>query len=188
MNLRNLTSAWAGLLAVIAAGTGMARAQEAVAPTEYEVKAAFLYNFAKFVEWPAEAFPATNTPITIGIVGKNPFDGVLERSVRNKAIRGRDLIVQQMSSGADPAFKRCHIIFISAGEKGRFAEILENLKDTHALTVSEADGFLKSGGMVNFVMEGKKVRFEINDAAAAKAGVRISSKLLNLAKKTEAGQ
>lgn len=188
MRSRSPTSVWKCLLAAMAVFVWPAVAQETGAPSEYQVKAAFLYNFAKFVEWPAEAFPAANTPIIIGIVGKNPFDGVLERSVRDKVIRGRALTVQQASSPADAALKHCQIIFISAGEKGHFVEILEMLKNTPALTVSETDGFLKAGGMVNFVIQDKKVRFEINDAAATRAGLRISSKLLSLAKKAEGNQ
>jgi hypothetical protein len=188
MNLRLLKVAWLSLLFGAAARVWPAGAQEAGAPSEYQVKAAFLYNFAKFVEWPPQAFPATNTPITIGMLGRNPFDGELERAVRNKVVNGRPLVMQKLASTTDPLLKHCQIVFIQPMEKNRLVEFLAALKDAPVLTVSESEGFTRYGGMINFVMEERKVRFEINDAAAARAGLKISSKLLSLAKKSEGGQ
>jgi hypothetical protein len=188
MNLRRLKVAWFSLLLWAAMCAWPAAGQDAAAPSEYQVKAAFLYNFAKFVEWPTQAFPADDTPITIGILGKNPFGADLERTVRDKSVNGRPLAVRSLASPDDSALKHCQIIFIYPMEKSRLGEILAKLKGTPALTVSETEGFTQAGGMINFIMEGRKVRFEINDAAATQAGLKISSKLLSLAKKPEANR
>lgn len=184
MNFRTIKAAWLSLLFGTVCGLS-AFPQEPAAPSEYQVKAAFLFNFAKFVEWPAQVFPATNSPITIGILGKNFFDGDLKRMVQNKVANGHPILTQSLASTSDPALKQCQIVFIQPADKGRLQESLEAIKDLPVLTVSETEGFTKMGGMINFVMEGKKVRFEINDAAASTAGLKISSKLLNLAKKPE---
>jgi len=151
-------------------------------PSEYQLKAAFLFNFAKFVEWPAEAFRKRDSALVIGVLGDNPFDSDLERTVQNKTINGHPFTVRQLK--ALPEVKSCHILFISKSERRRLPEIMTALDAANVLTVSEVDHFLQAGGMVNFVMEGNKVRFEINDEAAKRASLRISSKLLNLAKRS----
>lgn len=149
-------------------------------PTEYQLKAAFLFNFAKYVEWPAEAFPDKTSPLIIGVLGQSPFGGDLEQTIGNKTINGRSLqIKEQFHSVAEAT--NCHILFICTSEKKRLPEIFSGLRDTHVLTVGETDRFILTGGMINFVPEGNKIRFEINDEAAKKAGLKISSKLLNLA-------
>jgi hypothetical protein len=188
MNLRALKLAWLYLMLVGVAGRWSVMAQQPAGPSEYQVKAAFLYNFAKFVEWPSHSFSASNAPITIGVLGKNPFGGELERMAKNKVLNGRPLLVESLASSTDPALKHCQIVFIQPMDKNRISDVLTALKDKPTLTVSESDGFMQCGGMINFVMDGKKVRFEINDTAATQAGLRISSKLISLSKKTEAGQ
>lgn len=155
------------------------RAQD-IALSEYELKAGFLFNFAKFVDWPADSFAEPKSPFVIGIIGQNPFDDALMGSLTNKAINGHPFAVKQLKSAADT--KNCHILFISESERRRLSEILRSARDGHALTVSEIDRFLTAGGMIQFLKEGNKVRFAINDAAAREAGLRISSKLLNLAR------
>ena len=159
-----------------------ARAQD-TAPSEYRLKAAFLYNFAKFVEWPGDAFPAVNSPFIIGIIGENPFDDALEKTVMNKMMNGHPFAVKQCQTLSE--LKRCHILFISQSERKRLAEILRVVRGERVLTVSEIEHFLGPGGMIQFLMEGNKVRFAINDSAAKTAGLRISSKLLSLAKRSE---
>jgi hypothetical protein len=161
-------------------------AQEAGVHSEYQVKAAFLYNFAKFIEWPSNTFSANNAPIIIGVLGKNPFDGELERMAKDKVLNGHPLIIQPVASSQDTALKRCQILFIQSMDKRKTSEVLELLKGKPTLTVSETEGFIQWGGMINFVMDGKRVRFEINDTTATQAGLRISSKLLSLSKKPEA--
>ena len=159
-----------------------AQAQESP-PSEFQLKAAFIYNFAKFVEWPPNAFPAPNSPFVIGIIGDNPFDETLSQTIQNKQINGHPFRVVQFKSLAEVT--NCHILFIGLSERKRLAEILRAVRGSSVLTVSDLDHFLTAGGMINFLMEGNKVRFAISDVAAREAGLRISSKLLNLAKRPE---
>lgn len=148
-------------------------------PTEYQIKAAFLFNFAKFVDWPSEAFSATNSPIVIGVFGKNVFGSDLENTIRDKTVNNRRFQFITVTSAVEAT--NCHILFISPSEKENFKKILDGLHNACVLTVSETDQFIKTGGMVNFVIEDNKIRFQINDGAAKKANLRISSKLLSLA-------
>ena len=154
------------------------RAQDSP-PSEYQLKAAFLFNFAKFVEWPPEAFANSTSPIVIGILGEDPFGGDLERTVRDKKVNNRPFVIKELRSPAEAT--NCHIIFISASEKKRLPEVLSGLSGTNVLTVSETADFTASGGMINFVEENNKIRFQINDVAAKKANLKVSSKLLSLA-------
>ena len=165
-----------GLAWLFSLGTG--HGQE-VQPSEYKIKAAFLFNFAKFIEWPPESFAATNSPMIIGILGDNPFGGDLEEIVRNKSINNRTFVIKEMHSLSEAA--HCHLLFISNSEKKRFAEVFEGVRGASVLTVGETDGFTDAGGMINFVREGKKLRFQINHEAATKVKLKISSKLLALA-------
>ena len=148
-------------------------------PSEYQVKAAFLFNFAKFVEWPPESFAGETSPLVIGILGDNPFGGDLERTIQNKTINNHPLVIKPLHSLAEAT--NCQILFINASEKKRFTEIFGSLRGTSVLTVSDTEGFTEAGGMINFVLENKKIRFQINDAAAKTARLKISSKLLSLA-------
>jgi hypothetical protein len=147
-------------------------------PTEYQIKAAFIFNFAKFVQWPTKAIPE-KAPLVIGILGENPFHEDLERTIRSKIIDDHPLMVKEFRLSSEAT--NCHILFISATEKSRLPEILAALKGTSVLTVSEVDKFTESGGMINFVQAGTKIRFEINNDAAANAGLKVSSKLMALA-------
>jgi hypothetical protein len=152
-------------------------------PSEYQLKAAFLYNFGKFVEWPPEAFVTTNAPFTFGIMGENPFDDYLEQIVRNKNINGHPFEVKKFRNIAEA--KTCHILFVCSSERRRMSDILRATRGLSILTVSELDRFAQAGGMIQFVIEGNKVRFEINDQAAREANLRISSKLLSVARPSE---
>jgi hypothetical protein len=154
------------------------RAQE-TQPSEYQLKSAFLFNFAKFVEWPPEAFSSSTAPLVFGVLGENPFGEHLENTVRNKTINGRKIVVKTVTS-PDEA-KTCHILFISTSERRRLREILEALRSSSVLTVGEMDRFIEAGGMINFVLENNKIRFQISDQAARNARLKISSKLLSLA-------
>jgi len=148
-------------------------------PTEYQIKAAFLFNFAKFVEWPPEAFPGTNSPIVIGVLGPNVFGDNLEKIIHDRRVNNRPFQFKNFTSPEEAA--HCHILFISSSEKDNFKKILHALNRASVLTVSETEGFIQAGGMVNFTIEDSKIRFQISDEAAKKAGLRISSKLLSLA-------
>lgn len=148
-------------------------------PSQYQVKAAFLFNFAKFVEWPPESFAEETAPLVIGILGDDPFGDDLERTIHGKSINNHLLVIKQLHSLAETT--NCHVLFISASEQKRLAEIFSGLHGTSILTVSETEGFTEAGGMINFVLENKKIRFQINADAAKTARLKISSKLLSLA-------
>src|SRR5437899_6860845 len=149
-------------------------------PTEYQIKAAFLYNFAKFVEWPADAFADPHAPIVLGVVGEDPFGSVLDKIVLGKTVNGRGLVIKRLKPGSD--LRNCHILFVSSSERKHMSQILESLQGSSVLTVGETDRFAQSGGVINFIFEENKVRFEINSETAARAGLKISSKLLALAR------
>jgi hypothetical protein len=146
---------------------------------EYQVKAAFLYNFAKFVEWPAQSFGSPSEPISICVLGQNPFGRILDEVVSGKALVGRQFTVRQVSDARQTG--RCQIIFVSTPEPKLFRAILADLKASSALTVGDVSGFAAAGGVINFKVEGDRVRFEINVQAARERSLTISSKLLNLA-------
>jgi len=147
---------------------------------EYQIKAAFLFNFAQFVEWPSTAFENADTPICIGILGADPFGSALDETVRGETVRKRKLIVLRSQRLED--LKNCHMIFISKSEESRLQKILEEIQSKSVLTVSETPDFANRGGILNFYLDGNKVRFEINPAVAQRKNLKLSSELLNLGK------
>jgi hypothetical protein len=160
--------------------SGNARGQD-VLPSEYQMKAAYLYNFAKFVEWPPTALPA-DAPLVIGILGNDPFDHFLDDTIHGKKIGNHPLVSVHIQTPAET--KGCQIVFINGAEKKHWPEISNALKDKAVLTVSENwDQFTKEGGMIYLFIEDQHVCFDINDEAARRAGLKISSKLLLLRKK-----
>jgi hypothetical protein len=164
-------------LSITALWSSETRAQKP--PSEYEVKAAFLYNFIKYTEWPQKVFPTPETPLTIGIVGEDPFRSLLDKAIEGKTFNGRKLVVKRIEQLQ--SVKNCHLLFISSSESSRLSQLLADLKGASILTVSETEKFAERGGVVNFKMQGDKVRFDINIKAAESAGLRISSKLLSVA-------
>ena len=159
------------------------RAQQ-TQPTEYQLKAAFLFNFAKFVEWPAPAFASNNSPLIIGVLGDNPFRDDLARMIQNKLIDDHPLkVVEFKDFHAATGLTNCHILFICSSEKDRLPEIFESLRGSAALTIGESANFAESGGMIQFFMEQTKIRFQINQDAATKSKLKISSKLMSLSTK-----
>jgi hypothetical protein len=144
------------------------------------VKAAFLYNFAKFIEWPADAFPSADAPLILGVIGEDPVGGTLDPTVRGKTANGHPLIVRRLSPGQD--LRSCHVLFISHSERDRVPQILGNVRGAAILTVSEVDRFSDQGGVITFFIEQNRVRFEINIATADRARLKISSKLLSVAR------
>ena len=147
---------------------------------EYQIKAAFLYNFAQFVDWPSAAFANTNAPFNIGILGDDPFDGALDETIQDETVNGHKITAVRSQRIED--LNNCQIIFVCKSEKKRVAEILTELDSKPILTVSEIDGFAQHGGGINFFLAGPKVRFEINPGAAQNDGLKISSQLLSLGK------
>lgn len=162
---------------LLVAGPGLA-AQTARA-SEYQVKAVFLFNFAQFVDWPAEASADSDTTLVIGVLGDDPFGGVLDQTVRDERLNGRPFQVRRYQSVDE--IKICHILFISRSEAGRPEGILAGLKHRPILTVSDAEGFAERGGMIRFVTDRSRIRLQINPEAAEAAHLTISSKLLRVA-------
>ena len=146
---------------------------------EYPVKAAFLYHFVEFVEWP-QASPLPPATVTIGIVGRDPFGDVLDQAILEKMVAGRTLAIRRFASVE--ALEPCEILFISSSEMARLPKILARLQQSPVLTVGEADRFARRGGMIGFFFEDGRVRLEVNRAAAERSGLRISSKLLAVAR------
>jgi hypothetical protein len=169
-----------GVVCLCLAGGGAAGDEKSAAVGEYQVKAAFLYNFTQFTDWAASAFPATNSPIIIGITGEDPFGSTIDEAVRGEVVRGRTLIVKRLR--ADEDLRSCHVVFISRSEKEKVPRILDQLKGSPTLTVSDLSGFAQQGGMINLLLVNKAVKLEINQAVAEAAGLQISAKLLKLAR------
>jgi hypothetical protein len=152
---------------------------EAQASGEYQVKAAFLYNFLKFVDWPAQSFANDSSPFIIGVVGNDRFNSAIDHAISGKTANGRQIVAKRFPSFRTVTY--CHILFISSSERDNVRQILATA-GPGVLTVSESDGFIQTGGIINFTIVDSKVRFEINQSAAARAGVKISAKLLSLAR------
>lgn len=144
---------------------------------EYQVKAAFLFNFAKFVEWPPPV-DAVNEPFTICLLG-DPFGPILDNTVRNENLDGRPLAIRRLTSADDP--RQCQILFFRASETDDAPDILRTLDNAPVLTVGENANFIAVGGMIRFVQTGRRIRFEINPDAAERASLKISSRLLRVA-------
>ncbi len=165
------------LVALLVAERGLAA--QAARASEYEVKAVFLFNFAQFVDWPPEAFPAPDTPLVICVLGQDPFGPALDQTVRDERLGGRPFQVRRYQSVDE--IKTCHILFISRSEGARPDVILAGLKQRPILTVSDADGFAQRGGMIRFVTDRNRIRLQLNLAATEAAHLTISSKLLRVA-------
>jgi hypothetical protein len=146
---------------------------------EYQVKAAFLYNFAKFVEWPPGTFAKPNDPIEICIVGQNPFGSTLEDMVQGKKVGDRNFVVRRLPDTQQAS--QCQILFIGAAEWKRTRALLEAVKIPGVLTVGETDDFTALGGIIGFRLDGPRVRIKVDLQTAERAKLRISSKLLSLA-------
>lgn len=157
---------------------GLASAQ---AP-EYDLKAAFLFNFAKFVEWPESAFAGERAPLTLCVHGEDPFGSTLDEVVQGERVGERSLLVQRPDSLDD--LGGCHVLFVSRSEKERLGELMAQVQGKPVLTVADMDGFLRAGGVINFILESGKVRFLIDQEAAKRSGLAISSKLMRLAVNT----
>lgn len=179
---RRSISWWRYLVVAVGLGVAIPTAGAAASanPTEYDVKAAFLFNFAKFVTWPPAAFPTPSAPVLIGVLGDNPFGNELARLAADLRVQGRTLEVVHATNPAQ--LRGCHVVFVSDSERERLRPVLLALRQMGAaLTVGESDDFLDAGGMIHFVVRQNRVRFEIDAANAGSAGLVISSKLLTLA-------
>lgn len=146
--------------------------------TEYEVKAAYIYNFAKFTQWPEEVW-ANRETFRIGILGDDPFGTDLDDVVRGKSVKNLPIEVVRSDDAAD--MKDCLIVFISESKSETLDRILDELAGANILTVGESDDHLESGGIIRLKLKNDKVRFDISATAAKEASLEISSKLLDLA-------
>jgi hypothetical protein len=159
--------------------------QRAFPYDENRIKAAFLYNFGKFVDWPGAAADPSQ-PLVIAVFGADPFGPILDETVRSRLVQGRRMIVRRPTRVED--LLPCQILFVGSSEKNRVAGILQAVEGAGVLVVGEMDGFLRLGGMIAFSVEKGRVGFEINEDAARRAGLKIDSKLLLLAKAPKAAE
>ena len=176
----------------------MVQEVQAAENKEYQIKAAFLYNFIKFVDWPKKKNEDSNEPITIGIIGKDPFGDAFE-PLKNKQVKDRQVVIKRFKALEElekageegkteldkqiETIRKCYLLFICSSEEKNLGRIINSVKEHNVLTVGEMSGFVEAGGIVNFLVEEKKIRFEINAVAATRAGLKIRSKLLRLAKR-----
>lgn len=167
------------LVSLIVAGTARIALAQSQAG-EYHVKAAFLFHFMQLVEWPADSLGNEINPVTVCIPGEDPFRGDLEVTLAGKSVGSRRLQVRHLKPAE--SFQGCQVLFVGRGDAARVSRVLVELKDGPILTVGESDGFVAQGGMIGFLLVDNKVRFEINVEAAERAKLRISSRLLLLAK------
>ncbi len=147
---------------------------------EYQIKAGFIFNFVQFVEWPTSAFPTADAPIRIGLLGDDPFNGGLDATVQGEKIKGRSIVVERGNRLAELA--GCHVIFVGSSQRTQTATIVAALAGQPVFTVGDMPKFAEQGGILNFYLEGQKLRFEINRAAAQRSGLRLRSQLLALAR------
>jgi YfiR/HmsC-like len=181
VKVEGMPSPWRVLsvLATVMLLLGGMRAQTPTAG-EYQVKAAFLYNFAKFVDWPASSFSDASAALRICVFGRNPFGEELRKITNEKTVNGHKL---EVHDEVDLEHARsCHILFIPSPGEARMKEIVEALRGASVLTVGNTKGFAERGGMINFVLENDRVQFEVNRKAAEESGLKISSKLLSVAR------
>ena len=157
---------------------GTARAAQD-SPSEYQLKAAFVYNFAKFVDWPPKVYSGPQSPFSICILGTDPFGSVIDDTLRGKTVADHPVVIRRDKDAA--AARHCQIVFVSASEKHRLPDILASLKGANVLVVGDADGFAAAGGAIELTLQDSRVRFAINPGAADSAGLKISSQLLALA-------
>ncbi len=147
-------------------------------PTEYQVKAAYLYNFAKFVEWPPQVM-SSDSSFNICVLGRDPFDSTFQTTIAGESIKGKNVLVKRIPRAQDGA--GCQILFISSSEEARLKDILDVLDKMSVLTVSDMPQFTRRGGMIQFVTEANRVRFEVNLTSAERTGLTLSSQLLKVA-------
>lgn len=147
--------------------------------SEYQVKAAFLVNFARFMEWPASAFQHATSPLVIAVIGEDPFGRELDAAIKGKVVGGHPLVARRIDWRDDA--RGFHLVFLSKSEKRHVPDILHGLAGSAVVTVSDVELFCKAGGVITFIDDRDRVRFEVNVDAAALHGVKISSRLLSLA-------
>jgi hypothetical protein len=147
--------------------------------SEYQVKAAFLFNFAKFVDWPAETFPNPQSSFSICVIGDDPFGPILDSTLAGKSLGSHPVTLRRIKDVTE--IHHCQIVFASSSSSSRYAELSQSVRGAKVLLVGESDGFATSCGAIEFTIEANHVRFVINPDAVQRAGLAVSSKLLMLA-------
>jgi hypothetical protein len=171
--IRNSLALLAALaLAVPSLRTAQAQGQE------YALKAVFLYNFCRFIEWPEHAFASRDEPIIIGVLGQDPFGPLLEQTVQGESVRGRRIVVERYRRASEI---RSHVLFVSAEDESRLPEVLAAIGNQSVVTVGETESFLDRGGMIALTAEANRVRLRINPTRLRAANLVASSKLLRVA-------
>ncbi len=180
----------AAVIGLLLCGALLFQPSHAVAQNEDDaecrVKLAFLYNFEQFTQWPPQAFHDPSAPLTICVAGQDPFGSEMEQGLQGRKVSSHPIQIRKLKRDDDP--RTCHMIFVRASEKRIVGQIVAGLKGSSTLTVGESKGFADLGGVINLTLEENKLRFEINLAAATQTRLKISSKLLALAKIIKAEQ
>jgi hypothetical protein len=154
------------------------RAQQAKA-SEFQVKATYLYNFGRFVQWPANVTAAQGDSFPICVIGQDPFGSALDATLAGETIDGKSVVAKRVVKTLDA--QDCRVLYISSSEDSRLREILAGINKAGVLTVSDIPQFSQRGGMIQFVVSGNKIRFEVNLTSAQDAGLTLSSDLLKVA-------
>ncbi len=165
-------------VAWVLVGTSCLHAQQSK-PTEYQVKAAYLYNFGRFVKWPPGLAADKGDSFLVCVLGRDPFGSILDSTLAGEALEGKPVVIRRIAKPQDAA--DCRILFVSSTEENHLKEILAAIDQAGVLTVSDIPGFSRRGGMIQFVVEGDRIRFEINLATAESAKLVLSSELLKVA-------
>jgi hypothetical protein len=166
---------WRAALVALAIACGAPAGHADIA--EYEAKAAFLYNLAKFIQWPA-AEESTKTALVFGILGEDPFGASFDRAFFRKSVHGRTVVVRRAATLEQ--LGRCHLLFVSRSEEHQVSRILETLESSSTVTVGDMSDFIAMGGMIQLDQGDERVRFAINTSRAERAGLKISSRVLSL--------
>ena len=180
-----LVACLALLVAAVLQPPPEARAAAGGATLEQRVKAAFLYKFAGYVEWPEDAFAQPGAPFTIAVIGAEPLAAELTQAVRGRTVHDRSIAVKRLRSG-EP-LSGVHMLFVGADERERLTTLVGTTQDRPILTVTEFDGALEAGSVINFVVTEQRVRFEVSLGAAERSGLRLSSRLLAVAERVQRG-
>lgn len=146
----------------------------------YQLKAAFIYNFLKFIDWPADSLPQENGPFVVGILGRDPFGSTIDNALKGRSVKGRVIEVRRLEDVDSPV--QCQVLFVSSSERRRFKQIFRQTSGKPVLTIGESEEFAVTGGIINFVTEENRIRFQINVDAIKQSKLKADAQLLNLAK------
>ena len=170
---------WGWMVILLLVAGSLKLSAQTAAPAEYQIKAVFLFNFARFVDWPAKAFPDADSPFVMGVLGDDPFGSYLDETVRGEKVNGHPLTVQRYRRVSE--VKACQVLFVSRSEADHVDQILASLRGRSTLTVGDTDDFAAHGGMIRLATEKNKVRMHISLDPVKAANLAISSKLLRVA-------